>query len=44
MNDDRRRPLRIRRKHTARRNGWMLWAAGGALLLIVVARLAIGLD
>jgi hypothetical protein len=44
MNDERRRPLRVRRKYAARRNGWMLWAAGGALALIVVARLVIGLD
>jgi len=34
----------MRRKHTARRNGWLLWAAGGTLLLIVAARIAIGLD
>jgi len=39
MNDERRRPLRVRRKYAARRNGWMLWAAGGALLLILAARL-----
>lgn len=44
MNDEGRRPLRVRRKYAARRNGWMLWAAGGALVLIVVARLVIGLD
>lgn len=41
MHDDGRgeaRPLRFRRKHARRRNGWLLWAAVAALLLLLAAR------
>lgn len=35
------RPLRFRRKHARRRNGWLLWAGIIALLLLLAARYAL---